>query len=732
LSRKSDTGIASAPAYDAPAVEAKWQARWAAAGCFKAAADRAGGTFFNFDGGPFPNGPLHMGHVRTFTLGDVMARYQRMQGRNVLYCFEFDAFGLPNELAAEALGVTPEALTRTNIARMRGQMARLGLSYDWDHVTTTCDPGYYGWTQWLFLKLREKGLVYRTAAELNWCPGCHTTLAHMQVEDGRCWRCETAVEPRTLTQWFVALSAYSAVLSASLERADGFSPRVRNVLQGFIGRTSGIEVDFPVVGRPDMVLTAFVREQMIAANPAYLAVAPAHPSVATLLPEEVSPPGVGGLKRRRTQFDTPSALDGFDTGFAVAHPETGAHLPVFVARYVDRSFGTGVELGCPLTEPRDRQFAERHGIALPSGESATLRGRPATHYRVRDWLVSRQRAWGTPIPIVHCAECGEVPVPEQALPVALPELRPNMPPGGLAAVAGFAETRCPRCERAARRETDTLDCYFDVIWCFLACAGGLRGDFAFRAADFARWMPVDWFHNGLDSFFYLHLYRFLGHVLHEMGILSEPEPIRRYIGHDAVLLQGRKMSKHHGNVVAPDDIIRRFGADVLRIQILWAANPLRSVEWSETGLQRASRFLAEAWKLVSGQAERVRAQPSGAPAGANPPPLERSVARTARRVTEFVERYQYGGCLQEIQGCMKLLESETGKLESRAGDPIRQRAFANGIRALVRMLAPFAPHMAEEMWETIGGEGLVALAAWPATRDTRPRAAVNASPSRSA
>jgi len=739
---------ATAASYDVAAVEAKWQARWAEAGCFKVGTEAAAGgedgrdhrTFFNFDGGPFPNGPLHMGHVRTFTLGDVMARYQRMRGRRVLYCFEFDAFGLPNELAAEALGVTPEALTHGNIERMRRQMVRLGLSYDWEHVTVTCDPHYYRWTQWLFLKLRERGLIYRAAAELNWCPSCRTTLAHMQVEDGRCWRCESPVEQRTLTQWFVALSRYSAVLADGLERLDGFSPRVRNVLQGFIGAAPGTEIDFPLAGRPDIVLTAFLPRRQPGAEPAsggamaaYLVVAPGHPLLETLaaLPgvdgERLAAwMGAAGRDRRRGGSRTVDPLDGFDTGLSALHPETGAALPVFVAGYADRTFATGIEIGCPAGSSRDRQFAERHRIAVPADPARMVMpggGRTATHYRVHDWLVSRQRAWGTPIPVVHCPACGEVAVPYDALPVHLPTRPADAPPGGLAVVPGFADTACPRCGGPAKRETDTLDCYFDVIWCFLACAAGERrlrdADFGFRRSDFAEWMPVDWFHNGLDSFFYMHLYRFIGHVLHEMGILAEPEPIRRYVGHDAVLLGGRKMSKHHGNVISPDDILERTGSDVLRVHVLWAANPLKSVEWSDAGLKRAQDLLAAAWKLVAAGSARRDAR-SGGDASAIPADekrahsLERSIGHAVRRVTGFLERYQYGGCLQEIRHLVEQLGSASDQLAARPGSPRLQRAFGAGLRTLVLLLSPFAPHIAEEMWERIGGEGFATMAPWPA------------------
>jgi leucyl-tRNA synthetase len=327
--------------------------------------------------------------------------------------------------------------------------------------------------------------------------------------------------------------------------------------------------------------------------------------------------------------------------------------------------------------------------------------------------VSRQRAWGTPIPIIHCEQCGEVPVPEQALPVRLPPLQAKMPPGGLGVLPGFSATQCPQCGQPARRETDTLDCYFDVVWCFLACANGLRGDFKFQASDFSEWMPVDWFHNGLDSLFYMHLYRFLGRVLYELKILPDPEPIRNYVGHDAVLLQGRKMSKHHGNVVSPDEMIRRIGADVLRVQVLWAANPLKSVEWSEDGLQRATRLLQGIWRLVATQAEHAsRRDRSPVDPGAKPLPLDRVSARTVRRVTEFIERYQFAGCLQEIQGLLRRLEGEVEKLKDGVSATLHRQSFGRGVRSLILMLAPFAPHMAEELWQRIGGEGLIATADW--------------------
>jgi leucyl-tRNA synthetase len=481
-----------------------------------------------------------------------------------------------------------------------------------------------------------------------------------------------------------------------------------------------VEVDFSVVGRPSITLTGFVRSEWADARPQFLAIAPDHPVLAELLPQGQ----IGTLRpmgqRRRAHLPAETLTEGFDSGLEAVDRGSGTRLPIFIARYVDPTFATGIEIACTSSDPRARRFAERHAIACAAATGTPLKGRPVTYYRVRDWLVSRQRAWGTPIPIVYCEQCGEVPVPEQALPVRVPALTPNMPAGGLAAPPGFMSTECPRCTRPAQRETDTLDCYFDVIWCFLACANGLRSDFKFQASDFADWMPVDWFHNGLDSLFYMHLYRFLGHVLHEAGVLPEPEPIRSYVGHDAVLLDGRKMSKHHGNVVSPDDVIARVGADMLRIQVLWAANPLRSVEWSELGLQRAKRLLLDIWSLIDGQAEQLRALADQMPKGESRAllPLDRALARAVRRITEFLDRYQYAGCLEQIQTLLRLLDSESRRLVDHNID--FQKSFANAIRSLVIVLAPFAPHMAEELWERIGGEGFLACAEWPGFARDRP------------
>ncbi len=703
---------------DVAAVERKWQERWREAGCFSAQETAAAERFFNFDGGPFPNGPLHMGHVRTFSLGDVMARYQRMRGKNVLYCFEFDAFGLPNELAAEAQGVSPAELTAGNIGRMREQMIRLGLSYDWDHVHTTSDPRYYRWTQWLFLKLNEAGLVYRAEAELNWCPSCRTTLAHIQVEDGRCWRCDCAVERRVLPQWYIALSRYSRRLHETLPKVPGFGSRVRNVLGGFLGATSGFEIDLPVADSDEGAITVFIATERLGEPASYVALARDHPLVkrSAVQADRSSAGDKAGTRatkrhQRSARRDDHHVAGSF-TGLNAIDPRTGWRIPIYAADYVEATFAHGATLGFPTHDARDRDFAKDHAIPVLESDCAvdTTAARPETHYRVHDWLVSRQRAWGTPIPFVHCQQCSPLPLAVTKLPVLLPEIPAGGLRDGLAGLDDFVATTCPKCGGAARRETDTLDCYFDVIWCFLGCATLLDENFDFRPADFDAWVPVDWFHNGLDSYFYMHLYRFLGHVLHDIGILSEPEPFRSYFGHDVVTMHGPKMSKHHGNVVDPLKILETVGADVLRVHILWSANPNKSFEWSDEGLQRACALLADIRSLVDTEVDIDDTPPSGQPSQPTLA-LARQIERGIRRATAFLNRYRYSGSLHEIHRLAQALKRAAQN--DLTEDAPLAAAFARGRGCLLRLLAPFAPHVAEEAWEQLGQPGLIATACWP-------------------
>jgi leucyl-tRNA synthetase len=565
--------------YDFRAVETRWQHRWETRGCFRAPNDPGEPRFFSYDSGPFPNGDLHLGHVRTYVLGDMTARYQRLLGKSVLYCTEWDSFGLPNELAALEQGVSPRDYTRACIKRIRSQMTRLGISYDWNRVPDTSDPAYYRWTQWLFLKMVELGLVERCETDLPWCPCCQTTLARMQVVEEACWRCTTAVVLRRTRQWAVALSRFSERLLRTLDGLVGWSPRAKNLLRGF--------------------------------------------------------------------------------------------------------------------------------IAGELGDSS----------HVRDWVVSRQRSWGTPIPLVDCSACGTVPVPEADLPVILPDdLDWSLGPRALASCDAFFETTCPACGRSARRETDTLDCYFDDIWCFLAAAAPLSSDFSFGAEAFA-WMPVDRFHSGYDTFFYLHLHRFLGLVLAEQGILADGEPIGSYVGHDMVLAEGRKMSTHLGNAVAIGPLLNYPGADALRVAMLWAANPGRPVHFTDAMLERAAALLAETYTLYSACAGKVEPEDADRENEASTR-TARHVRRQAdaglERVGDLIERYRPRAAVDELAGVVKLVRDYAlHRVESaRLSGPDRV-GLAGLLRDLAIAVSPFAPHLAEECWRLLGGEPFVSLGRWP-------------------
>ena len=564
-------------AYDFRAVETRWRHRWEQHRCFRAPARPEGPRFYNYDSGPFPNGELHLGHVRTYALGDMTARYQRLLGKSVLYCTEWDSFGLPNELAALAQGVSPRELTRSCIRRIRSQLQRLGISYDWDRVQDTSDPAYYRWTQWLFLKLMDLGLVERRETDLPWCPGCETTLARMQVIENACWRCERPVELRRIPQWCVSLSRDSDELLRTLSRLEDWSPRAKNLLRGFI-----------------------------------------------------------------------------------------------------------------------------------AGESATGRW-------VHDWVVSRQRAWGTPIPIVHCDACGAVPVDPAALPVLLPDgLDWSLGPRALADCVAFAEARCPACGGAGRRETDTLDCYFDDIWCFLAAAAGLEPAFAFDRGAFA-WMPVDRFHSGYDTFFYLHLHRFLGLQLARLGVLDGAEPIRSYIGHDMVLAGGRKMSTHLGNAVGVGGLLHRHGADALRVAVLGAANPNKPISFTDSMLARAEAFLAEFHRLCAacaGAIDSAGAEPTAAGRAARQ--LRQEADNELGRIGRFIDEYQPRGALDALA---RLVERTTGYALRRVASErlsAPDRSVLGGLlRDLAIALSPFAPHLAEEGWRVVGGAPFISLGRWP-------------------
>ena len=582
-----------AVAYDVRRVERRWQDAWDDAACFRAPASPGELKFYNYDSGPFPNGPLHVGHVRTYVLGDLTARYQRLRGRAVLYATEMDAFGLPNEMAAVKAGLSPKELTDRWIRTMMEQLRGLGISYDWSRVVNTSEPGYYRWTQALFLDLLEAGLLERREAEVAWCSRCETTLARMQAERGRCWRCSRKVESKTLLQWFVKLSDMSRHLCLGLEDLDGWSSAIRKVLLAF-------------------------------------------------------------LRRDVT--------------------------------------GTGDE----------RQ--------------------------VGDWMVSRQRSWGTPIPVVHCSACGVVPVPRDELPVVLPEdLDWSLGSGALPGCQGFVVSPCPACGEDARRETDTLDCFFDDIWCFMGPPAVHGNDLEnpFRPEVLNTWLPVDCFHAGLDVFSYLHLHRFLGRFLHQNDLLADPEPIRGHTGYAMVVAEGRKMSTHLGNAVSCGKLLRKYGADTLRLAVLWAGSPQRTVEWRQAHLARAESFLDDMRTFTRDVLPAVmdpgRQAPAeeGQVASRAASALDKVAGRSWERVARFIEEARPNAAVQELFGIYRRIRTfSEGRIDGRllaAPDGVVLRGVLAGFSVA---LSPFAPHLAEELWAGLGRKGFVCQARWPGGKDS--------------
>jgi leucyl-tRNA synthetase len=693
---------------DGHAVERKWQARWRQESCFVGGARAERPRQFHYPAGPFTNGRLHLGHVRTFTLADVMARAARQQGYDVLYIFEFDAFGLPTELAARQQGVSPASLARDHAARMRSDLERLGVSVDWDRVRLTCDPRYYRWTQWLFLRMFERGLIERGTAMLNYCTTCETVLAHLEVERGACWRCHSPVERREMTQWFVRLSDASRRLLDTLPELTGWSDTLRRLLSGFIGAVEGTEIDVDVA-LPDgssVTLTAFVPHETIGEQADAVLIAPGRADLARLLRRGASTdaaelPATAALRRRRREDIAGGEI--VETGLVATNAAWPAPLPVLASTALDPGWATGVTLRAASDDG--------DGVTWAAAGSGS---RPRVHHRVQDWLVSRQRSWGTPIPIVQCPTCGDVPLPEERLPFEL-----DLDERGVRRVPTVA---CPSCGAEATAEPDTLDCFFDVVWSMTALASSLPEDVDLLFKEAGEWGPVDWFHCGLDSFFYAHLHRFVGHVLHDMGFTAEPEPVRNFHGHAMVKLGGRKMSKHEGNAVDASTLLDELGADLLRVQVLWAANPLQPIEFRPEPDPRAEGLLLSVRSLVLDNVALVRSAEGaeGETAGAPSPAAadaRRAVHRAIEKVTRLLEHYRPAAALEEINRLATCMSKLRRALDRGELDASATHVLATGIPVLVQLLGPFAPHLAEELWEALGvGDGLLALGPWPDAR----------------
>jgi leucyl-tRNA synthetase len=705
---------------------------------------------------PYPSGKLHMGHVRNYTIGDVISRYQRMLGKNVLQPMGWDAFGLPAENAAMQHGVHPADWTYQNIDYMRDQLKQLGFGYDWNRELATCDPDYYKWEQWFFLKLLDKGLVYKKTAPVNWCPHDMTVLANEQVIDGCCWRCDTKVERKELAQWFLKITAYADELLASLEELNGWPEQVKTMQSNWIGRSEGVEMDFPV---PDMALplSIYTTRPDTLMGVTYLAVAAEHPLAlkAAELNTAISQ-FIDDCKMMETSEAAMETMEkkGIDSGIKALHPVTGESIPVWIANFVLMGYGTGAVMAVPAHDQRDFEFAKKYDIAIKqvifskdtndddsctdqaytvkgvlrnsgefdglSSEQAFLsiseklekdkKGLRKVNFRLRDWGVSRQRYWGAPIPVIYCTDCGTVPVPEKDLPVTLPRdvvLDGSQSP--LVAHPTFSNVACPTCGKDARRETDTFDTFMESSWYFARFASSKSESMLDASANY--WLPVDHYIGGIEHAILHLLYaRFYTKLLRDEGLIVCDEPFKRLLTQGMVLKDGSKMSKSKGNTVDPQGLIAQYGADTVRLFIMFAAPPEQSLEWSDSGVEGAFRFLKRLWKQAYLHSESVGdlVVMDKITLTEEQQAVRRQVHQTIQKVShDMGERIIFNTAIAANMELVNTLSKFTDMSDN--GKVIRQEA----LEAIVLMLAPIVPHICHQLWQDLGHQEAVVRAPWP-------------------
>ncbi|MBO2520605.1 MAG: leucine--tRNA ligase [Firmicutes bacterium] len=748
--------------YDHKTLEMKWQKRWEEQGIYRLDAGGGRPKYYCLEMFPYPSGRCHMGHVRNYSIGDVVARFKRMNGWNVLHPMGWDAFGLPAENAAIKNNIPPKKWTWDNIDAMRRQLKRLGFAYDWEREVATCHPDYYKWTQWLFLQFYKKGLAYKKKAAVNWCPQCQTVLANEQVVQGECERCGTPVTKRELVQWFLRITEYAERLLRNLEKLEGWPERVKTMQANWIGRSEGVEIRFPVKGT-GRALPVFTTRPDTVYGVTYMVMAPEHPWVEELIAGSPREAEIRAFIERVARQDeiTRTAEDrekeGIFTGAYCVNPMTGEEIPIYLGDYVLAGYGTGAIMAVPAHDQRDFEFARKYGLPIRvviqgdqpldgetmqeaytepgvmvnSGPFDGMRSEEAWHaiadelerrgigerkvnYRLRDWLISRQRYWGVPIPIINCPQCGHVPVPEEDLPVLLPE-NVNFKPTGqspLVDLEEFVKTTCPRCGGPAERETDTMDTFVDSSWYFLRYIDPHNQEAPFDKELASAWMPVDQYIGGVEhAILHLMYARFFTMVLYDLGLVDVEEPFQNLLTQGMVLKDGAKMSKSKGNVVDPDEMVERYGADTVRLFILFAAPPERDLEWSDAGVEGAYRFVNRVYRMVRDAAAFV--QGAGPVQGALEGPaaeLRRKVHSGLKRVTtDIAERFQFNTAISAIMEMVNAVYAYR-ELPEDQQDPA---ALREALELIVLALAPFAPHVAEEAWEMLGHSSSVHLEAWP-------------------
>ena len=741
-------------------IETALQQQWENDKAYKVVEDPDREPFYSLCMFPYPSGRLHMGHVRNYTIGDVITRYQRMLGKNVLQPMGWDAFGLPAENAAMKHGVAPGKWTHENINYMRDQLKRLGFGYDWDRELATCDAGYYRWEQWLFTRLLKKGLVYKRTAPVNWCPHDKTVLANEQVVDGRCWRCDTVVEHREIPQWFMKITAYADELLTGLDKLDGWPEAVKTMQRNWIGRSEGVELSFATDGELENLVVYTTRPDTLM-GVTYVAVAAQHPLA--LKAAENNPSLRAFIEECRNTETAEAAMEtmekkGMATGFTVCHPASGEDVPVWVANFVLMGYGTGAVMAVPAHDQRDFEFATKYGIPVKpvvypaegelaqpmdaaftddgvlrnSGQFDGLtseqafdaiaewlqqqdKGKRKVNFRLRDWGISRQRYWGCPIPVVYCDDCGTVPVPDKDLPVVLPldvELDGVRSP--LVDHPAFTHVQCPSCGGDARRETDTFDTFFESSW-YLARFTCADQDNAMLDERADYWLPVDQYVGGIEHAILHLLYaRFFNKLMRDEGLLHEDEPIKRLLTQGMVLMDGSKMSKSKGNTVDPESLIERYGADTVRLFIMFASPPQMSLEWSDDGVEGASRFLRRLWRQV---AEHVSGgivnKDVGPQMTEQAKELHRQVHLTIKKVTDDIERrLQMNTAIAAVMELINAVSRFSPQVE--ADRSVVQEA----LETACLLLSPVVPHITSVLWQALGQTEQIIDAHWPIADET--------------
>jgi leucyl-tRNA synthetase len=753
--------------YHPQELDKKWQAHWAATQAFEVTEDPSKPKYYCLEMFAYPSGHAHVGHVRNYIIGDVVARLKRLQGFNVLHPFGWDAFGLPAENAAIKSGIHPEISTLGNIAHMKGQLQRLGISYAWGRELATCLPDYYRWNQWLFTRMFEKGLAYRRRSTVNWCPVDNTVLANEQVVDGACWRCGTPVVQKDLEQWFFKITHYADDLLQAAEGLSKWPEKVLTMQRNWIGRSEGARVKFPIQGANDSIEVFTTRIDTIF-GATFMMLAPEHGLVSTFAKESEDEKAFMEKAQRFRSQDRAGRMtgevqkEGFFTGRFAINPFTNKPIPIWVANYVLGEYGTGAVMGVAAHDERDFDFAKKYDLPIipvirplegdapaegtyydtaPTDvlfNSGRYDGMPAeqaiklitaeaeergigygtVQFRLKDWGISRQRYWGTPIPMIHCPIDGIVPVPDDQLPVELPKVTEFTGRGDspLASVPEFVNVKCPKCGAPAKRETDTMDTFVDSSWYFYRFADAHNDQLPFDPKKVAYWGPVDFYSGGVEhAILHLIYSRFFARVFHDLGMINHKEPFTHLLTQGMVLKDGAVMSKSKGNVVDPDSMIQKYGSDALRLYVMFVAPPEKEVEWNDSGLEGSFRFLARVWRAADQWRDEAIAAGSAAIDHATLSGAERALRRkthdTIKRVTTDIDvRQQMNTAVSAVMELVNELYAftEKGERSAQAGKVARE-----AIESLILMLSPFAPHTMEELWQMYGhAEGLGA-SQWP-------------------